>query len=120
MGKVHYLRNEKKDSLRCYREALKLDPFYDEVWIELGRVIINDGFAMKTVRYLEQAYRITGDVPGLSYLLSSCYLHSKNIDKAIQYLSRGIDLDKDLFADFAELFPAELMTKKIRKFLEQK
>jgi tetratricopeptide (TPR) repeat protein len=120
MGKVHYLRNEKKDSLRCYREALKLDPFYDEVWIELGRVIVNDGYAVKTLRYLEQAYRITGDVPGLSYLLASCYLHSRNIDKAIQYLSRGFDLDKDLFKDFAELFPAELMTKKIRKFLEQK
>ena len=71
LGKAHYAKNEKKDTLRCFREALKLDAYYNEVWTDLGRIILYDGFVPKALPYLEKAYKVIGDIPGINYLLAS-------------------------------------------------
>jgi hypothetical protein len=57
-------------------------------------------------------------VPGINYLLASFYLHSGIFDKAYRHISLAINLDKELFSEFEDIFPAELLTRKIKKLLE--
>ncbi len=118
LGKAHNAKGEKKAALRCYREALKLDPYYNEVWSDLGKIILAEGFARKALPYLEQAYKIVGDVPGINYLLGSFHIHTGNTDFAYRHLSLAIEMDKDLFSDFTDLFPHAMFNRKIRKLLE--
>jgi tetratricopeptide (TPR) repeat protein len=118
LGKAHYAKGEKKAAMRCFREALKIDSYYDEVWADLGAIILKDNLAEKALPYLEQAYKITGDVPGINYLLASFYLHAGHNDKAFRHLSAALNLDKELFSDFQDIFPPELYTRKIKKLLD--
>jgi len=118
LGKAHYVRNEKKEALRCFREALKLDAYYNEVWADLGRIILRDGFVNKALPYLEKAYRIIGDIPGINYLLASYYLHFGAPEKAYRHLALALDVDKEVFPDFSDIFPPAIFTRKIRKLLD--
>ncbi|MDO9339950.1 MAG: tetratricopeptide repeat protein [Bacteroidales bacterium] len=118
LGKAHYNKGEKKAAMRCFREALKLDAYFDEVWADLGKIIIKDDLVMKALPYLEHAYKVTGDVPGINFLLASFYLHTGNAEKAFRHLSLAVDPDKDLFKEFEDIFPTELLTRKIKKLLK--
>ena len=119
LGKAHYFKGEKKAALRCYREALKLDAYYDEVWSELGKIILADGFVSKAVPYLQKAYKVTGDVPGMNYLLAAFYLLSAENEKAFFHLSKAIENDVELFPEFKEIFPENIPDKKINRLLEK-
>ncbi len=119
MGKAHYVRNEIKDSIACFRQALKLDPYYDEVWFDLGRIIRKEDLASRAISYLEDAYKVTGDVPGINYLLASFYLQTGSHDKAYTHLSLALEMDKDLFTDFSEFFPRSILTRKIIRLLKK-
>ncbi|MCX6320738.1 MAG: tetratricopeptide repeat protein [Bacteroidia bacterium] len=118
LGKAHYNKGEKKAAMRCFREALKLDAYFDEVWADLGKIIIKDDLVMKALPYLERAYKVTGDVPGINFLLSSFYLYTGSAEKAFRHLSLAVDPDKDLFKEFEDIFPPELQTRKIKKLLK--
>ncbi|TAL59388.1 MAG: tetratricopeptide repeat protein [Bacteroidetes bacterium] len=119
LGKAHYNKGEKKAAMRCFREALKLDAYYDEVWIDLGKIIIKEDLIMKALPYLRHAYKITGDVPGINFLLASFYLHTGNSEKAFRHLSLAVDMDKKLFKEFEDIFPHELYSRKIKKLLKE-
>jgi tetratricopeptide (TPR) repeat protein len=120
LGKGHYAKDEKKAALRCFREALKLDAYYDEVWAELGKIVLHDGLVSKTILYLEKAQKITGDIPGINYLLASFYLHIGKQEKAFKHLSRAIDMAEEMFTEFEGLFPPSLFSRKIKKLLKLK
>ncbi len=118
LGKAHYSKGEKKAALRCFREALKIDAYYDEVWADLGKIIYVDNLANKALPYLEHAYKITGDIPGMNYLLASFYLNTGSNEKALRHLTIAIDMDIELFKEFEDMFPPEVLTRKIKKLLE--
>jgi tetratricopeptide (TPR) repeat protein len=119
LGRAHYVNGEKKAALRCYREALKLDAYYDEVWIDLGKIIIREGLVHKSLPYMVHAYKVTGDVPGINYILASFYLHSGISEKAFRHFNNAINLDRALFSDFEDLFPTKLITRKMKKLLDE-
>jgi len=118
LGKAHNAKGEKKAALRCYREALKLDAYYDEVWSDLGKIIIKEGFVRKALPYLEHAYKIVGDVPGINYLLATCHIYNGSQDKAYKHLFIAITADKELFTGFANILPQNMLSRKIRKLLK--
>ncbi|MDP4222508.1 MAG: tetratricopeptide repeat protein [Bacteroidota bacterium] len=118
LGKAHYAKNEKKAALRCFREALKLDAYYNEVWTDIGRIILYDGLTHKALPYLEKAYKVIGDVPGINYLLASFYLHFGYYEKAYKHLLLALEADKDLFREFHDIYPNHLLNRKIKKLLE--
>jgi tetratricopeptide (TPR) repeat protein len=118
LGKAHYKKGEIKAALRCFREALKLDAYYDEVWSDLGRIILVEKLTQKAIPYFERAYKVTGDVPGINYLLASFYIHAGATDKAFRHLEMAVQMDKDLFSEFLDIFPLRLLSRKIKKFLE--
>ncbi len=117
LGKAHYSKGEKKAALRCYREALKLDAYYDEVWADLGNIIFEGNLMIRSLPYLEHAYKVTGDVPGINYLLASVYLHAGKDEKAFRHLTTAVKIDKELFRDFEIFFPYRRLTRKIKKLL---
>ena len=119
LGKAHYARKETKDTLRCFREALKLDAYYSEVWTDLGKIIVRDGFVSRSLPFIEKAYKILGDVPGINYILASFYLHSGLPENALKHLSLAIDGDKEMFENFHDIFPDKLLTRKIKKLLQE-
>jgi tetratricopeptide (TPR) repeat protein len=118
LGKAHYVKNELKSSLSCFREALKLDIYYDEVWIDLGRILLKENLTGKAIPYLEHAYKVTGDVPGIDYIMASLYLHAGAAEKAFKHISLAIDIDKDIFSEYSELFPSAMLSRKIAKLLK--
>jgi tetratricopeptide (TPR) repeat protein len=118
LGKAHFAKGEKKAALRCFREALKIDAYYDGVWADLGLIILKENLALKAIPYLEHAYKVTGDIPGLNYLLASFYLHTGNHDKALEHLSLALDADQKLYKEFIDLFPSGLLKGKIIRLLE--
>jgi tetratricopeptide (TPR) repeat protein len=118
LGKAHFAKREKKAALRCFREALKIDVYYNEVWADLGLIILKENLALKAIPYLEHAYKVTGDVPGINYLLASFYLHTGNHDKALKHLSLALDTDQELYKEFIDLFPSGLLTARIIRLLE--
>jgi len=118
LGKAHYNKGEKKAAMRCFREALKLDAYYDEIWADLGKIILKENLLLKALPYLEHAYKITGDVPGINYLLASFYLHTGSHEKAFKHLSLAYNMDKELFMDFEDIFQHDLFTRKIKKLIQ--
>jgi len=118
LGKAHYKKGEIKAALRCFREALKLDAYYDEVWSDLGRIILVENLTRKAIPYFEHAYKVTGDVPGINYLLASFYIHTGTADKAFRHLVMAVQMDKELFSEFLDIFPPGQLSRKIKKFLE--
>jgi tetratricopeptide (TPR) repeat protein len=118
LGKAHYGNGEIKDALRCYREAIKLDGYYNEVWADLGMIIFEQKFTVKAIPYLEQALKITGDVPGINYLLAMCYLHAGKNEKAYYQLSIALETDPELFNDFKAYLPRRITGVKITRLLE--
>jgi tetratricopeptide (TPR) repeat protein len=118
LGKAHNAKGEKKAAIRCFREALKLDAYYTDVWCDLGVMILKEGYLEKALPYLEKAYKIIGDIPGINFLLASYYLHTGAPEKGYRHLSLALDVDKDLFKDFEEIFPKKIVTRKIRKLLD--
>lgn len=118
LGKAHFAKGERKAALRCFREALKIDAYYTEVWNDLGLIIIKENLALKAIPYLEHAYKVTGDIPGINFLLASFYLQTGSQEKALHNLSVALDSDKDLYNEFSDLFPPALMTSDIARLLE--
>jgi tetratricopeptide (TPR) repeat protein len=119
LGKAHLAKEEKKAALKCFREALKLDAFYNEVWIDLAKVIINEGLIIKAIPLILQAYRITGDIPGINYLLASFYLNAGYSEKSFRHLSIALTSDKEQYRIFEEIFPEKLLTRKIKRLLAE-
>ena len=119
LGKAHYIKGEKKAALKCFREALKLDSYYDEIWIEVGKIIVFEGIYAKSLPYLQQAYKITGDIPGINYLLAILYLWSVDFENAYSHLSKAIENDIELFSEFREMLPENIGNGKIRQLLEK-
>ncbi len=118
LGKAHYAIGEKKAALRCFREALKIDAYYNEVWTDLGRIITKEGYTGKALPYLEKAYKVIGDVPGINFLLGSYYVNLGNIEKAYTHLSLALAVEKELFYDFREFFPKKIHYRRISKLLD--
>ena len=118
-GKALYLKGNKKAALKCFRDALKMDSFYDEVWVDLARTIIADGLISRALPIMEKAYKITGDVPGINYLMASLYMYTRNMHSAYLHLSAAIELEPKLFEEYSDLFPEKLADRKIKRLLKK-
>jgi tetratricopeptide (TPR) repeat protein len=117
LGQAHLKIDEFKIAIRCFREALKLNAYYNEIWADLGKIIFNEDIVTKAVPYLEKAYKVMGSVPGINYLLASLYLHLGVHNKAYRHFLSAVNMDKSAFTEFSDLFPSSLMTRKMKILL---
>ncbi len=118
LGKIHYRKKEIKSALKCYREALKLDSYFESVWSDFGHIILEEEMVDKAIPYLRQAIRVTGDIPGINYLLASFYNHKGNSEMTIKYLAHGFEIDKEGFSEFKSFFLQEKTPQKVLSFIK--
>lgn len=118
LGKAHYANGEKKAALRCFREALKIDVYYNEVWSDLGRIILKEGYTNRALPYLDKAYKIIGNIPGINFLLGAFYYHQGNIEKACKHIYLALSAEKEIFYEFRDIYPVTIHNRKIRRLLE--
>jgi hypothetical protein len=73
-------------------------------------------FRKQALPYLEK-HRIIGDIPGS---IPSCFILSSfgAPEKAYGHLALALDVDKEVFPDFSDIFPPAIFTRKIRKLLD--
>lgn len=116
-GKAQSRFLENKDAVRSFMRALKLDPFYDNVWVDLGRLIITQGLYFKVIPLLHKALKITGDVHGLRYVIASSYLYCGEMDKCYYHLSKAMLLSDNTLNDFKDLFPENLLDDNLKQLL---
>ena len=95
--------------------ALRLDPFYDAVWAEIGSMIISEGLNHKVIPMLDRALKVIGDVHGLRFVLAASHLYNGNTDKAYYHLTRAIILAENDISEFRGLFPDGLMPEEMRQ-----
>ncbi|MDX9928606.1 MAG: tetratricopeptide repeat protein [Bacteroidales bacterium] len=113
-----YATGMTKECVRNLKKSLKIDPFFDEAWIDMANIIHETGTASKIVPILEKAYRITGDVPGLNYLLAACHLAAGKTADAYKDLLRATSVDREFARDFLFLYPDELLSDEIRSLMK--
>ena len=118
LGQANLKNGNYQNAIRCFRDALKLNAYYNEIWCDLGKIIFNENIVKQAVPYLEKSYRVMGDVPGINYLLASLYLHLNIHDKAYKHFSSAVNIEKQAFDEFIDLFPSETMTKKMKKLID--
>ena len=119
LGQAHLQDGQYKVAIRCFRDALKLNAYYNEIWCDIGKIILNEDIVKQAIPYLEKAYKVMGDVPGINYLLASLYLHLNMHNRAYKHFLSAVNVEKDLFFEFIDLFPPEIMTEKMHQIIDR-
>lgn len=119
-GKAQVKFMESKGAVRSFMSALKIDPFYDNVWNDMGQLIISEGLYFKVIPMLEKALKVTGDVHGLRYVIASSYLYCGELDKCYYHLSKAMLLSDNSIKSFKDLFPDHLLNDNLKQLLKQK
>ncbi len=118
-GKAFLLNNNPKRALRCFRESLKIDPYFNDAWIELGKIIVSEKMIEKSIPFLERANRATGDIPGINFLLGTFYYYTGLENEAEAHLSTAIKLDPDIFNSFNQLLQLFEFNNKLETFINK-
>jgi len=104
-GKAFRLKNNQKRAIRCYQEALKLDPYFNNAWFEIGKIIFEKNLIERTLPVIVKAHKIIGDLPGINYLMAAIYYHTGNKESAFSHLKTALIIDRNSFNIFREFFP---------------
>ncbi len=119
LGKSYLECNEVKEAVRCFRESLRIDPYYDEVWLEIIKIIFKNNAIDKALQFLVKAHKITGDVPGINYILGALYLHNGLEEDAWYALGRALSADKSMLPDYSEFYPEEMLSPRIQELIKE-
>ena len=71
------------------------------------------------IRILRKVKQISGDLPGLYFLLASSYLHTGNLNEATRALFRASRIDSDLLEEYAVLLPEEKLTQAMKRLFRK-
>jgi hypothetical protein len=72
------------------------------------------------IRLLRKIKQISGDLPGIYFLLASAYLHTDKNTEARKALTVAARLDAGLFADYAIILPEEKLTPAMKRLFREK
>ncbi len=91
LGIVHYWRKERDKEIKCYEEAIKLNPHYSVGYSNLGLCYSEKNNIDKAIELWKKALEI---YPGASYAhhhLSRTYRTKGQLDKAIEHGKKAIE-----------------------------
>lgn len=77
------------DIIKNYFKALKWDPYLGEVYYDIGKILMNDGYYTPALNYLEKAEKYV-DLPDLPLDLARSYINKGMLDKAAIKLGQAI------------------------------
>ncbi len=119
LGKAYIMLGNVKLALKCFRETLRIDGYYDEAWIESGLIIMMTGAFAGAIRLLRKIKQVSGDLPGIYFLLASAYLHTGKKTEARKALTVAAMLDDELLADYAIILPEEMLTPAMKRLFSK-
>jgi len=71
------------------------------------------------IRILKKARRISGDLPGIYFLLASAFLHTGNLTDAARALIKASRLDNELLEEYAVLLPEDKLTNAMKRLFRK-
>ncbi|HDR68768.1 MAG TPA: tetratricopeptide repeat protein [Bacteroidaceae bacterium] len=119
LSEAYYKCDRLKDAFRSLLNAVNIDPYYDNAWLKIGKIIIEGGYYRHAGGLLEKGMKVIGDVHGIRYILASTYLFSGNNDMFRTHLEKAIDDSPGYYNFFSSLFPEERMEKRMRKLVRK-
>ncbi|HEB62647.1 MAG TPA: tetratricopeptide repeat protein [Bacteroidetes bacterium] len=103
LGNTNYFLKNYEDAIRDFKQALKLDPSYEDANKNLAIAYRDAGkyYGEKkkdlsnAIKYLNEAFKMTPDDYETVRLLGVAYAVSGNNEKAIFYFSKAVELEPD-------------------------
>lgn len=119
LSEAYFFCNNLKESLRSLVESVNIDPYYDNAWLKMGKIIIAGGYYGHAAMYLEKGMKVIGDVHGIRYILASTYLFSGNKDMFVTHLRKALNDSPGYYKFFRSLFPDKMMDRRIHKLINK-
>jgi len=120
LAEAYYRCDRVKDSFRSLVHAVNINPYYDQAWLKIGKLIIEGGYYNHSALILERGMKVIGDVSGIRYLLASTYLFAGEKDLFKLNIEKVFDDSPTTFRFFSPLFPEKLIDKKTIRFIRKK
>ena len=111
LGKACYEASLFQPAEESFLEALRLDPHFPGIHLELGKVYIGQYRAADAARELKTALQEDPDSQDGNYYLGSLLVQQGQNEEAIPYLERALELKPDSGAAFYYLGKARLQLK---------
>jgi tetratricopeptide (TPR) repeat protein len=95
LGAALKLAGKRKEAVREFEEAVRLNPNDGYAQINLGTALLEVGKFPDAIRHLEQAVRIKPDSVIAHNVLGVAFLNAGEIQKATAQFERALELDPD-------------------------
>lgn len=119
LSEAYYNCRRTKDSFRSLIKAVTVNPYYDQAWLQIGKIIIDHGFYYHARGILERGMKVIGDVHGIRYILASTYLFSGDKASFRLHFQKALEDSPSFFKFFSQLFPEKIIDKKTRKLIKR-
>ena len=119
LSEAYYYCHNLKESFRSLVESVTVNPYYDNAWLKMGKIIIAGGYYRHAAGLLEKGMKVIGDVHGIRYILASTYLFSGNKDMFITHLEKALTDSPGYYRFFRSLFPDKMIDKRIQKIIRK-
>lgn len=119
LSEAYYYSNNLKDSFRSLVKSVNINPYYDNAWLKMGKIIIAGGYYRHAAGLLEKGMKVIGDVHGIRYILASTYLFSGNKEMFITHLKKALNDSPGYYRFFRSLFPDKMIDRRIQKLINR-
>jgi len=82
MGQAYKKLDEKDNAIKTYREAIRLYPTNDELFVALADIYMEEGRQDEAAEIYEKAVNLNSNNAESQYSLGQCYLTARELDKA--------------------------------------
>jgi tetratricopeptide (TPR) repeat protein len=124
-GYGHAMQGSVDQSIKCYREGIKIYPRDAKAWYNLGILYRKKGYLKESIKSYRKALKIDGNYALAWFNLAIAYRFSGEMEKAIECYEKAIEINPE-FADAwhtlgsedMKRLEAELEIEQMRRKLE--
>jgi tetratricopeptide (TPR) repeat protein len=108
-----------QEAEEALKEALKLDPYDYHTWVDLGDILIKSGRVSDTLSLLEKANDNLPENAGIIFRTSACYFLLENEKKALEFLSKGLELNHHKYQDLFTWYPDGETNQNVMRYIHK-
>jgi len=95
-GNDYYDSNQPKEAIRCYKEAIRVAPYYFDAHLNLGDVYYGSGRYAQATEHFKEAVKIEPDSTWARTCLGLAYSDWGRCDAAVEVYTQTIKHDPDV------------------------
>jgi tetratricopeptide (TPR) repeat protein len=118
-GVAYAKLNKINKSVEAFENVVRLDKFDTEAWVELSKLFVENKKYSDAIQVLNRAYQHNYDNANVNFALSRTYFLDKQVELAVKYFEKGIELDfaqhEDLLKELPCLLEQEQFIDLIKK-----